>query len=76
MAEEIAVRHQVVVHRRDRDFLLSIQAGTFEYVELIRMVEDKMIKIEEFYRRSGLPETPDIAKAEALLVQIRQLFYP
>jgi uncharacterized protein len=75
MAEEIAVHHQVIVHREDRDFLLRIRAGNFEYDELIKMVEEKMIKIEEFYSKSDLPEVPDIHRAEALLIQIREEFY-
>ncbi|HWK03820.1 MAG TPA: nucleotidyltransferase domain-containing protein [Puia sp.] len=75
MAEEIAVHHQVVVHREDREFLLRIRAGVYEYEELIGMVEEKMISIEEAYSRSCLPEAPDTQKAEELLVRIREGFY-
>jgi uncharacterized protein len=75
MAEEIAVHHRVIVHREDRDFLLSIRAGAFEYEELIGMVEEKMIKIEEAYDKSSLPEVPDNQRAEDLLVRIREGFY-
>jgi uncharacterized protein len=75
MAEEIAVHHRVIVHREDRDFLLSIRAGAFEYDELISMVEKKMIRIEEAYRVSSLPEEPDGQQAEELLVRIREEFY-
>ena len=75
MAEEITVHHQVIVHREDRDFLLRIRAGDFEYEELIGMVEEKMIRIEELYGRSSLPDEPDCQKAEDLLVRIREEFY-
>jgi hypothetical protein len=34
-----------------------------------------MIKIEELYSRSDLPEEPDALKAEDLLVRIREGFY-
>jgi len=75
MAEEIAIHHRVIVHREDRDFLLQIRAGNYEYEELIGMVEEKMIKIEEAYSKSDLPEAPDLQKAEDLLVRIREGFY-
>ena len=75
MAEEIAIHRRVIVHREDRDFLLRIRAGDFAYEELIGMVEEKMIKIEESYSKSDLPEAPDIQKAEDLLVRIREGFY-
>ena len=75
MAEEIAVYHRVIVHREDREFLLRIRSGEFEYEELIGMVEEKMIKIEDSYSKSGLSEEPDSQRAEDLLVRIREGFY-
>lgn len=75
MAEEIAVDHQVTVKRNDRDFLLSIRNGEFEFDELMLMVDDKMEKIKESYRKSSLPDKPDPGKAESLLIQIRETFY-
>jgi len=75
IAEEIAIHRRVIVHREDRDFLLRIRAGDFEYEQLIGMVEEKMIKIEEAYSKSDLPEAPDSRKAEDLLVCIREGFY-
>jgi len=75
MAEEIALYHRVIVHREDRDFLLRIRSGEFEYEELMRMVEEKMHRIEEVYRKSDLPEAPEASLAEALLVRIREEFY-
>ena len=45
MAEEIALYKEVFVSRKDRDFLLSIKSGKFEFNELIQMVEEKMGKI-------------------------------
>jgi hypothetical protein len=75
MAEEIAVHRKVIVHREDRDLLLRIRAGEYEYKELIEMVSKKMIKIEDSYRNSSLPDVPNIQKAESLLVRIREGFY-
>ena len=75
MAGEIATQHRVVVHREDRDFLLRIRRGEFEYDALLEMVEEKMAQLEILYAASSLPEAPDPAHAEALLVRIRESFY-
>jgi len=75
MAGEIATQHRVVVHREDRDFLLRIRGGEFEYEALLEMVEEKMAELETLYAASDLPEAPDPAHAEALLVRIRESFY-
>jgi predicted nucleotidyltransferase len=75
MAEEIALHHRVIVHREDRDFLLRIRAGEFEYEELMQMVEEKMARIEALYSRSDLPDAPDPSRTEELLVRMRETFY-
>jgi hypothetical protein len=75
MAEEIALYHRVIVHREDRDFLLRIRSGEFEYEELMRMVEEKMHRIGEEYQKSDLPEAPEASLGEELLVRIREEFY-
>ncbi|NHA06638.1 nucleotidyltransferase [Mucilaginibacter sp. HC2] len=75
MAEEIAVHQQVMVHRHDREFLLNIRNGEFEFDDLMKMVEEKMEYIKELYATSILPDKPDMQKAENLLVRIREKFY-
>lgn len=75
MAEEIAAEQQVIVRRPDRELLLQIKSGAFEYDDLLKMVDEKIEKIDELYARSELPDMPDPAKAEALLVEIREQFY-
>jgi hypothetical protein len=75
MAAEIAVERKVIVQRKDRDLLLSIRQGEFEYEDLLKMVDEKLDKIEEDYRKSDLPDIPDAKKAEAILVSIREQFY-
>jgi hypothetical protein len=75
MAGEIANSKKVIVHRQDRDFLLRIRKGEFEYEDLMQMVEEKMNAIEELYGTSDLPEMPDVQKAENLLIDIREKFY-
>ena len=75
MAEEIALYKKVVVHRPDRDFLLRIRRGEFEYGELLLLAEEKMHRNEVLYQTADLPDTPDAAKAVALLCHIREKFY-
>ena len=75
IAEEIAVQQQVNVHRTDRDFLLSIKEGKFEYDKLMEMVDEKMLKINGLYKMSDLPDVPDIVKSEKLLIEIRERIY-
>jgi len=75
MAEEIALYQKVIVKREDREFLLKIRNGIFEYDKLMQMVEEKMEYIKAAYQKSSLPERPDIGLASDLLVEIRETFY-
>lgn len=75
MAEEIALHQKVMVYRHDREFLLNIRNGAFEFDELIQMIENKMEKIRELYLSSSLPDKPDTQKTENLLIEIRERFY-
>lgn len=75
MAEEIARYRRVIVHREDREFLLRIRSGAFGFEELLDMVSEKMERVAEAYAASELPESPDVGKAEKLLIRIRSSFY-
>jgi len=75
MAEEIALYQQVIVKRNDREFLLKIRNGEFEFDALMQMVEGKMEQIKVAYEKSTLPDRPDIHITESLLIQIREKFY-
>lgn len=75
MAEEIALKGEVIVKRADREFLLDIRNGKFEFDELMQMVGEKMEQVEIAYAKSNLPDKPDFHKAEELLVEIRERFY-
>lgn len=75
MAEEIALYKEVRVYRHDRDFLLRVRNGEFSYDTLIEMVTQKLDHMKQLYAASDLPEHPDPALAEALLIRIRQEYY-
>jgi len=75
MAEEIALVGRIIVRREDREFLLKIRNGEFEFDELMIKIEEKMELINDLYRKSTLPEKPDVKKAESILIQIRESLY-
>lgn len=75
MAEEIAKFKQVNVRRSDRDYLLKVRAGEFEYQDLVNQAEEKIQVIDELFTKSDLPETPNGNLVEIALVKIREGFY-
>ena len=75
MAEEIALSGTLRVRRPNRDFLLQIRRGEFEYAELVAQAEQLVARVEAAFAASALPETPDAAAAEATLRQVRRAFY-
>jgi hypothetical protein len=75
VAEEIALHQKVIVYRQDREFLLNIRNGKFEFEELMQMVENKMDQIKQLYATSSLPDKPDEQMAGQLLIRMREEFY-
>ncbi|MEK6477095.1 nucleotidyltransferase domain-containing protein [Catalinimonas sp. 4WD22] len=75
MAEEIGKEGTVRVRRPERDFLLNIKKGVFDYEALVEQAVQKINQIEEIYKQSALPETPDLDRIEALLVRMRESLY-
>lgn len=75
MAREIAVEGQVLVKRPDRDYLLAIKDGHFEYDELVERAEVLKAELEKLYIESSLPDAPDLNRINELLVSIRNAFY-
>ncbi|MBC6610108.1 nucleotidyltransferase domain-containing protein [Hymenobacter sp. BT507] len=75
MAEEIAREGRLHVRRPDRDFLLQIRHGEFEYEQLVSEAEALVVRVDAAFATSALPETPDKQAAEQLLVQTRRAWY-
>ena len=75
MAEEIAKEGKVFVQRNDREFLLKIRAGEYEYDTLLKMAEEKIISMQEAYQTSNLPEDVNQEKLVDLLVELREIVY-
>ncbi|TGE06027.1 DNA polymerase beta superfamily protein [Hymenobacter fodinae] len=75
MAEEIARTGQLHVRRPDRDFLLQIRRGEFEYDYLLAEAEALVARVEAAFATSALADAPDTTAAEQLLVQTRLAWY-
>ncbi|RYU78375.1 nucleotidyltransferase [Hymenobacter persicinus] len=74
-ALEIAATGELRVRRPDRDFLLRVRRGEFEYEALVAEAEELVEQVEAAYAQSALPEAPDRAAAEELLRRVRRQFY-
>ena len=75
MAEEILEHGEIIVQRPNREYLLSIRRGEWDYDELIAEADKKMEAVEAAWAKSPLPETVDEDKIEQLLVELRRAFY-
>ena len=75
MAEEIALEGLMRVRRPNREFLMDIRNGKFEYDDLIKMAAEKVERIQEAFGNSTLPEAPDCEALEKILVEIREERY-
>lgn len=75
IAKEIATEGKVNVFRKDRDFLLAIKEGKFEYDELLRKANELKEELPLLYQQSALREKPDVKKIEEILIKIRNIYY-
>jgi hypothetical protein len=75
MAEEIGRTGNFEVRRNNRNFLLDIKQGKFEYDELVKKAENRITEIEIIYSNSTLPNEPDLEKINRLLIETRKEFY-
>jgi predicted nucleotidyltransferase len=75
MAEEIAREGQIIVRRPNREFLLKIKSGAFEYEELLQIAEERIAGMKALYAQSPLPEYPDAEKINQTLMEVRKKFY-
>lgn len=75
VAEEILREGKLNVKRLNREQLLSIKTGQFQYDDLLVMADSLMQWIETAYVQSPLPAMPDKEKIENILVQMREELY-
>jgi hypothetical protein len=75
MAIEIGREQKVIVKRPNRDFLLEIKAGKFEYEQLLKMAKEKQNEMEMAFSNSSLPDMPDLVRINNLAFSLRDKFY-
>ncbi len=75
MAEEILKEGKIIVKRPNREELLSIRNGEWQYDALIEKANEKMHRVEAAFRQSSLPDAPDLEAIKATLVEMRSVFY-
>lgn len=75
MAIEIGEGKGVNIRRTNREELLSIRRGEFDYDELVVDAENKIKKMDEIFKTSSLPGPLDREFVDSLLVKIRKTFY-
>lgn len=75
MALDVATTGQLCVRRPNREFLLQIRRGEFDYEQLIAEADALVAEVDAAFATATLPETPNQAAAERLLVQVRRQWY-
>jgi uncharacterized protein len=75
MAEEILKDGAINVRRPNREWLLKIRKGDFDYAELMAKAEAKVTEIDAAFDASSLPKEPNLEVIEQALVRIRTEFY-
>jgi len=75
MAIEIAEEQKINVKRHNRDFLLKVKSGAFEYDELLILANEKQKKMEAAFANSSLPEKPDIDRIKKMTFEMREELY-
>jgi predicted nucleotidyltransferase len=75
VAEEVLREGKLNVRRTNRGELLAIKRGEYEYNDLLHMAENLMERIVQAYPSSPLPEAPDQALLERILVSMRTVLY-
>lgn len=75
MAKEIATDKTLNVRRPDREFLLDIKNGKFEYGQLMNMADDLKAEVETLFEVSDLPEVTDVKNIYKLVIDVREKFY-
>lgn len=75
MAIEIGKGKGIIVRRDNRDKLLAIRRGEYEYDDLISEAENKIEEMNSVFEFSSLPEEVDSSLIKNLLIDIREKWY-
>ncbi len=75
MAKEIALEGKINVHRNDREYLLAIKEGEFEYDDLVSKAEEIKNELPLHYQKSNLRDEPNMDEMNELLIKMRDIYY-
>lgn len=73
MAIEIGEGKGINVRRLNRDQLLSIRRGEYDYDLLIKEANEKIVKMDEVFDSSSLPEKIEHNFVNDLLLRMRKM---
>jgi predicted nucleotidyltransferase len=71
MAGEIAREGVLRIRRPNREYLLRVRSGEFDYEDLVSCAEDRLAEVIAAFGESTLPDQPDRGQVNRLLVEIR-----
>lgn len=74
MGEEILREGAVRVRRPDAEWLRSVRAGALGYEELLAWADARATNLRALVATSPLPEQPDHAAVEALVIDLQERF--
>lgn len=74
-AEQILSTGTLNIRVSNREELLDIKSGNWEYDDLLEMADNLIASIEQLYDNSNLPERPNEAIAIQKLIAVRQELY-
>ena len=75
MACEIGRESKIIVKRPNREFLLEIKYGKFEYEELLVLADKLQLEMEKAFENSSLPDMPNREYINELTYKLREKFY-
>jgi len=71
MGIEAAKTGELQVERPNKEWLLKVRTGEFEYDELLALAETKLKEFEDAVDASSLPDKIDAAEIDKILLQLR-----
>jgi predicted nucleotidyltransferase len=74
MAGEIAREGVLRIRRPNREYLLRVRSGEFEYEDLVTRAEEQLAGVLDAFKNSTLQEAPEREHVNRLLVEIRNEF--
>jgi hypothetical protein len=75
MAIEIGEGKGINIRRNNREELLSIRRGEYDYDKLVEDAENKIKRMDDVFESSALPRAIDRVFLDDLLIKIRKQYY-